>query len=410
MTQFQAEGKTKGDQYRDNQTRVQEIAAEQQTVQQQIREADKKLRSLATAQGKMAQLTQSLQEAEQAAVDLGAVEEKQQTLQLQLDNQSFAGEVIAALSEVKTELAELGYDETAHNQAKDEVEALKHFEAEGRMLAEAEERIAEAKMRLEKEQARHSRLLAQTATDQDRVAELESETDAFAELSRRLNEASTEVDRLQREDRFARDKVAMVNQQLNHISYLGKQRGELEEQLQQIREVQSIYRELQTAFGKKGLQALLIESAIPEIEDEANRLLGRMTDGRMHLRFETQREAKSSETTIETLDIRIADEIGTRDYELYSGGEAFRVDFAIRIAMSKVLARRAGARLQTLVVDEGFGTQDGPGRERLVEAINAIQEDFEKIVIITHIEELKDAFPVQIDVWKGSEGSQVAIR
>jgi exonuclease SbcC len=242
------------------------------------------------------------------------------------------------------------------------------------------------------------------------VAELETETATLVDLSRRLNEASAEVSRLQREDRFARDKVAMVNQQLNHLTYLAKQRGDLEEQLQQVREVQSIYRELQTAFGKKGVQALLIESAIPEIENEANDLLGRMTDGRMHLRFETQREAKSSDNTIETLDIRIADEVGTRDYELYSGGEAFRVNFAIRIAMSKVLARRAGARLQTLVIDEGFGTQDGPGRERLVEAINAIQADFEKIVVITHIDELKDVFPVQIDVWKNSEGSHIAIR
>jgi exonuclease SbcC len=78
--------------------------------------------------------------------------------------------------------------------------------------------------------------------------------------------------------------------------------------------------------------------------------------------------------------------------------------------MSKVLARRAGARLQTLVIDEGFGTQDGQGRERLVEAINAIQDDFEKIVVITHIDELKEAFPARIDVWKTAEGSQVAIR
>jgi exonuclease SbcC len=172
----------------------------------------------------------------------------------------------------------------------------------------------------------------------------------------------------------------------------------------------SIYRELQTAFGKKGVQALLIESAIPEIEDEANRLLSRMTDGRMNIRFETQREAKSGDSTIETLDILIADEAGTRDYELYSGGEAFRINFAIRIAISKVLARRAGARLQTLMIDEGFGTQDAQGRERLVEAITAIQGDFERLIVITHIDELKDAFPVRIDVWKTTDGSQVTIR
>jgi exonuclease SbcC len=61
------------------------------------------------------------------------------------------------------------------------------------------------------------------------------------------------------------------------------------------------------------------------------------------------------------------------------------------------------------MIDEGFGTQDAQGRERLVEAINAIQDDFERLIVITHIDELKDAFPARIDVWKTPEGSQVAI-
>ncbi len=46
---------------------------------------------------------------------------------------------------------------------------------------------------------------------------------------------------------------------------------------------------------------------------------------------------------------------------MFSGGEAFRVNFAIRLALSEVLAQRAGARLQTLVIDEGFGSQDALG-------------------------------------------------
>jgi exonuclease SbcC len=82
------------------------------------------------------------------------------------------------------------------------------------------------------------------------------------------------------------------------------------------------------------------------------------------------------------------------------------VNFAIRIALSRLLARRAGAQLQLLVIDEGFGTQDAEGRERLVEAINSIQEDFARILVITHIEELKDAFPVRIEVTKTADGSQ----
>ena len=72
-----------------------------------------------------------------------------------------------------------------------------------------------------------------------------------------------------------------------------------------------IYEELRLAFGKKGVPAMIIEAAIPEIEDEANALLTKITSGRMHLRFDTQRETVKGDT-VETLEIKIADELGTR--------------------------------------------------------------------------------------------------
>jgi exonuclease SbcC len=410
LAQFQAEGKAKGDLFRVNRARLAEIAQQRQTLQQGIGEADKKLPGLAKIQSVVAKLEQSLQEAEKAARELEVIRNEQINLQKRLETQDFAVEALTQLADVEAELAALGYDKAAHEQTRLEVETLAHFEEENRALAEAEKRIQAEKKRLERETTRHTRLLEQTAADRERVAELEKETAGLAELSARLNQASATMDKLQFEYRLTQEKVGSAKQKLSNLVYQGKRRNDLEIKLQQVREVWGIYRELQTAFGKKGVQALLIESAIPEIEDEANRLLSRMTDGRMNMRFDTQREAKSGDSTIETLDIRISDEIGTRDYELYSGGEAFRINFAIRVAISKVLARRAGARLQTLVLDEGFGTQDVQGRERLVEAINAIQADFEKIIVITHIDELKDAFPVHIDVWKTSEGSQVVIR
>jgi len=129
----------------------------------------------------------------------------------------------------------------------------------------------------------------------------------------------------------------------------------------------------------------------------------------MYVRFDTQKANKSNDGVRETLDIVISDELGTRDYSLFSGGEGFRVNFALRIALSQFLARRAGARLQTLVIDEGFGSQDDIGRERLVEAINAIRSDFDLILIVTHFDDLRDAFPVHIEVRKTPKGSIVTI-
>ena len=77
--------------------------------------------------------------------------------------------------------------------------------------------------------------------------------------------------------------------------------------------------------------------------------------------------------------------------------------------MSELLARRAGARLQTLVVDEGFGSQDAQGRQHLIEAINMVKPDFAKVLIISHIDELKEAFPNRIEVEKTERGSTIRV-
>lgn len=166
---------------------------------------------------------------------------------------------------------------------------------------------------------------------------------------------------------------------------------------------------LEKAFSKNGIQVAIIETIVPEIEKEANKLLSRLTENQMHIALKTQREKKSTSGMVETLDVVIADNLGTRNYELYSGGEAFKVDFSLRLALSRLLANRASAKLQTLIIDEGFGSQDSAGRERLVEVIKSIQDEFELILVVTHIDELKESFPVQIQVTKDDEGSRVRL-
>ena len=74
-----------------------------------------------------------------------------------------------------------------------------------------------------------------------------------------------------------------------------------------------------------------------------------------------------------------------------------------------MLAGRAGARLRTLVIDEGFGSQDADGIQRLIEAIRLVSPDFAKILVITHLDELKDAFPSRIEVTKTESGSHVEV-
>ncbi len=236
------------------------------------------------------------------------------------------------------------------------------------------------------------------------AAETQKPTVSLDEAERALFELQEQENAKNREVGAARQKVAVLDSLRARKAGLASQREELARAVVH-------HKTLERAFGKDGVPALLIEQALPQIESKANDLLDRLSDGQMSIRFATQAEYKDKkrDDLKETLDILISDGAGMRDYEMYSGGEAFRVNFAIRLALSEVLAGRKGARLQTLVIDEGFGSQDTQGRQRLIEAINTVRGDFEKILVITHLDELKDAFPTRIEVEKTERGSTVKV-
>src|SRR5579872_74084 len=197
----------------------------------------------------------------------------------------------------------------------------------------------------------------------------------------------------------------------NQHKHLAKIKKEFEQEQHHITQLDMLiddYQAIATATGKDGIQALLIEEAIPEIEQEANVLLSRLTNNQAQIFIESLRDLKKGGTK-ETLDIKISDQAGIRPYELFSGGEAFRIDFALRIAISKLLARRAGTALQTLIIDEGFGSQDDEGLSHIMDALHVIQNNFSKIIVVSHLPAMKDQFPVQFMIHKGVQGSTITV-
>jgi exonuclease SbcC len=394
--------------YKANQERLKTITAEMAHARHRLDQVIFELKRLPALQRRAAELAQRLADAQEALAQLDGVQANLSLANVQLDTEDYAPDTQRELAAVQARLDGLGYDAQVHRAAQATMEDTAAFELRHTALRQAQDEVATARETVVRLQERQARWDMELAEDRATQAALHSE---IAQLEARLSDADqieAEVNELRRQESEARMRLGAAQQRLDACRVLKKQREERRAQQTRLAEERAIYDELRVAFGKKGVPAMIIEAAIPEIEASANALLTRMTSGRMHVRFETQRE-KVTGGVAETLDIQIGDELGTRSYELYSGGEAFRINFAIRIALSQLLARRAGARLRTLVMDEGFGTQDAQGRERLVEAINAVQPDFDRIIVITHLDELKDAFPARIQITKTAQGSQIEV-
>jgi DNA repair protein SbcC/Rad50 len=352
---------------------------------------------LAALGEKLAALDVELARRPAATAALAALDE-------QLASAAFGAEARQVLAEVDARLAALGYQREAYEAARQAARELRVWRAEAQQLQQTDALLHELGAQQQRCQEAQQRRTSELAAIAARIAQLGASMHDLTEAEQQAQVLDGQIGGKRSQRDAALSDRSQYHQRLGDAEDAREALAVEQFALHELRAQQGLYEELAQCFGKKGVQAMLIETAIPELEHEANRLLSRMTDNQMHLTFETQRDTKKGDT-VETLDIKIADALGTRAYEAFSGGEAFRVNFAVRVALARLLARRTGANLETLVIDEGFGTQDAKGRERLVDAITSVQDDFRRILVVTHIQELKDLFPAQIEINKTDSGS-----
>ncbi|MEG4585987.1 AAA family ATPase [Microcoleus sp. MOSTC5] len=329
------------------------------------------------------------------------------TVQQQLEQQKNSSEIQQQILSLDRYIAEIGYNLEQHEHVRSEMRRSQFWIARAEKLRSATVQYPQVQQRVNE--------ITNSIAVRDR--DLQAVSAQTSAMNQQLQEHPDPTARISAIEQQISRRRQQLDQHLGSLGRLQQQQQNLEnmqfqlvaqkEQMQVAKRQQRVYQELGQAFGKNGIQALMIENVLPQLEAETNQILSRLSANQLHVQFITQRAAASKKATklIDTLDILIADARGTRAYETYSGGEAFRINFAIRLALARLLSQRAGTALQMLIIDEGFGTQDAEGCDRLIAAINAIASDFACILTVTHMPHLKEAFQARIEVSKTAQGS-----
>lgn len=379
--------------------KAEESRKQKDKLAEKWKEVNQKLKDKDIWQQELSKAHFEYEESKQATKLMVVLLEEIDKLEKTIQEKRYALEEQKRLKEFEGQIKDIGYNEIRHRQLSSKIEELSNAPLERVKLEEAEKKIDSLRDGL-------SELKENYQQKELNLKNLEKKKDKIrVELKELpfLKEKLVQEDQVLNSEQTLKDEILEerggYQSKFDQCLKLGKEKKEISKELKKSKKEQNIYEKLIVAFGKNGIQALIIENVLPEIEEEANDLLAKLTNNSTQISIESLRDLKSGGIK-ETLDIKISDELGIRDYEMYSGGEAFRIDFSLRIALSKLLTRRAGTKLRTLVIDEGFGTQDEEGIDNLVQAIQSISEDFDKILIITHLESLKDAFPVRIEVTK----------
>lgn len=412
LEQLEEEGKQRGNLYRANQKETADLAERITDYELQISalsSADNERLRLAS---EISQLTERLDRWRAVSNEWESSGKKRlKEVEKLLESGNFAADSQKQLAKLDRELAQLGYDASAHDTAREREKELRKAEDEFVNLTSAREASRQIEGEISNLESEIAARRSEVETLQAEYLAAQAGLETAESQAPDLDAAERELFRLREEENRVRTELGGAQQRVDVLKTQRARKAEYEREREELQKRIAQHRTLETAFGRNGVPALLIEQALPQIEEKANELLDRLSDGGMSIRFLTQAEYKDKkrDDLKETLDIQISDSAGLRNYEMYSGGEAFRVNFAIRLALSEILAQRKGARLQALVIDEGFGSQDTQGRQRLIEAINLVKPDFAKILVITHLDELKDAFPTRIEVEKTERGSTLQV-
>ena len=388
------------------------LSQEHLRMQEDLRSLDRELSQGAISlQSRESNLQRDLKDAKDAGVRLGPVQQDLTAVSARIESGDFAEDARGEVGRLSGEIAALGYDGEAHKSAQDSVRELGRFGEQRQQLEAARGQIEWDRAQLSQAESESERLRQELEEMEKRRNRLATEVEGLPEAASRRDAHERRRDELDGALSSARVDKGVLGEAIARCERLAGEVVELKRQRVECLREQSLYQELALAFGKNGIQALIIEDAIPQLDSDANELLARLTDNRMSLRLELGegRRVRGMGAPSEELRINIADEMGTRAYETFSGGEAFRINFALRIALSRLLARRSGAPLPVLFIDEGFGSQDAAGQQRLVEAIQSIRSDFDMIIVITHIDAIKEAFDTRIQVEKTEMGSRYEV-
>jgi exonuclease SbcC len=334
------------------------------------------------------QLEAEPQEVIESREILGVAREEQERLMAQLAEAESASSQAASLrSELEAEevrarklageiavLAE-GYDPVRHKDVRESLERLNDLEKQITQLETRLERELALKADLAEAQEEERQIRSQIAELEKFLADLGFSEDEYAAAGLRFEEARVALE-------ATRLKVAEAKTELEGARAAAESARQTEKEYKQLkstigereRELR-LHNGLTRALGE--LRHELNDRVRPELSEVASVFLTELTDGRYN-RLDISKD----------YDVVVLDD--GEEKPVISGGEEDLANLVLRLAISQMIADRAGQTLSLLIFDEVFGGLDDQRRDSVVRLLQRLQDRFEQVVLITHIESIRD--------------------
>lgn len=305
------------------------------------------------------------------------------------------------LSGVKKELESQKADNLAIERSKEEILALTS------QLSVLNEEIESGEAEKEDLYSRMVEIKRKISSNEEILSSLKDES--FQTLHDDLKAAKASLSTISDEILQAGIRVGSLKEKTQSLSQKKVELADLKKSFDSKNEEMAVFDKMVKMFGKSGIQSLLLDAVISDLERSANRILTSISD-QFSISLETQRVGSDGISTVETLDLNVKKDGALCGFSSLSGGEQFRIALSLRIALSELATQHGGSSLEFLLLDEINSPLDKSGVETLFVNIIKQLENKYKILVITHDDSLKERFENVLDVSKINGDSTISFQ
>jgi exonuclease SbcC len=268
-------------------------------------------------------------------------------------------------------------DETRLAEVRQQITALEPLETQALRLQFAAERAGELAPRFALAEQELSALEARVRELRTQLDNLGWSPQAFEAVRTRIRETERQAQQAELSQARATGELATA---LAHRAEVERRKEERERRLAEVQRLADeslLEHELDRALGD--LRTELNDALRPDLSDLASRFIRDLTGGRY---TDLELDEDYFATIIEDGEPK----------RVISGGEEDVANLALRLAISQMIAERAGQPLSLLILDEIFGSLDDERRASVMELLQSLKDRFPQVILITHIESVRDGF------------------
>ncbi|MBH0346968.1 AAA family ATPase [Bacillus pacificus] len=221
-------------------------------------------------------------------------------------------------------------------------------------------------------------------------------------LGEHIKDLEINLDIIKEKRQRAQNAVAYISDLHENIRRIDEQIHEEEKAFQELVDLYEVMKgdnESRISFERY----ILIEY-LEQIVQIANERLRKLSNGQFYLKRSERVEKRNRQSGL-GLDVYDAYTGQTRDVKTLSGGEKFNASLCLALGMADVIqAYEGGISIETMFIDEGFGSLDEESLTKAVDALIDLQKSGRFIGVISHVQELKNAMPAVLEVTKQKDG------